>query len=70
MTIQYTLNAILKVFKKLSAGLKVPYTIAGKLCDFDAQHKCPFCSKYALIIYSQPMCFDEMNLLQVPGCIK
>lgn len=69
MTIQCTLNAIPKVFKKLSAGLKVPYTIIGKSCHFSAQHKCPFCGKCALIIYSQPMCFEEMNLLRVPGCI-
>lgn len=69
MTIQCTLNAIPKVFKKLYAGLKLPYTIIEKLCDFSAQHKCSFCGRCALIIYSQPMFFQEMNLLQVSGCI-
>lgn len=42
MPAQYTLQAIPKVLKKLSAGLKDYYYITEKLCDFYAQHKCPF----------------------------
>lgn len=67
MPARYTLQAIPKVLKRLSAGLKDYYYITEKLCDFYALHKCPFCGKCTLILHFQAMCFEAMNPPQFQG---